>query len=799
MASVLGTSRTTGCPSGQLKFKSKRRRRRSKRKAPACFSKQSSTWDFLVTTQPTVMSPQQIRHSSSDAKMSCQGTSPGRSIQGSMKYREKISMLSTLIVPFKYINPGASSVDDEDNLSTSSAEVKENRNIENREDHVLSSSDRPKVGPSSIKRKRPLEEGNAGHFCKLQIILKKLSWSVTHKNALVQLHELKPDLQYRTVSQTGPVHAPVFSVAVEVNGLTFEGTGPTKKKAKMRAAELALKSFVQFPNACQAHFAMGNCINPSTDFTSDQADFPDTLFKEFEPSTHSDPFSGYSPVNNELLSSAYRHGRLVCHTLDLMGHAKQNKHKMASPAESEKNPVVMLNQLRPGLRYVCLSETVEKQHIKRFVMAMRVDGRTFEGTGRSKKLAKAQAAQAALKDLFNIQLTSHIPSRSKFNHLPQEFADSIYQLVIQKSQELTASIPSVCTRHKSLAAIVMTRGLDLRQAQVIALSSGTKCINGEYLNDQGLVVNDCHAEIVVRRAFLHYLYTQLELHLSKQRTDWERSIFTRLKEGGYRLKENIMFHLYISTSPCGDARINSPYEITSDLNRCKHIVRKYRCHLRTKIESGEGTIPIRSRTPVQTWDGVLSGEQLVTMSCTDKITRWNILGLQGSLLSHFIEPIYLHSIVVGSLHHAGHLSRVMSQRLEDIGNLPAPYRHNHPLLSGVSNAESHQPGKSPNFSVNWIVGSSDLEIINTITGKKTSGTSSRICKHMLYTRWSKLYGKLSSRTLIHGEMPLLYSAAKLLDSLHQSVKHQLVKAIQKAGLGTWVKKPPEQDQFLLTL
>ncbi|XP_053568931.1 double-stranded RNA-specific editase B2 [Bombina bombina] len=705
-------------------------------------------------------------------------------------------MLSSLIVPFKYISPGSSSVDDEDNLSTSSAEVKENRNLGNREGHSLPSNDRPKKGSSSLKRKRPLEEGNGGHFCKLQLILKKLSWSVTPKNALVQLHELKPDLQYRIVSQTGPVHAPVFSVAVEVNGLTFEGTGPTKKKAKMRAAELALKSFVQFPNACQAHFAMGNCISPSTDFTSDQADFPDTLFKEFEPSTHSAHFSGYNPVSNELLSSAYRHGRLVCHTLDLMGHSKQNKHKMLSPAGREKNPVVMLNELRPGLRYVCLSETVEKQRIKHFVMAMRVDGRTFEGTGRSKKMAKAQVAQTALQALFNIQLTSQIPNRNKCNHLPQDFADSIYQLVIQKFQELSDRFSSVCTRHKSLAAIVMTKGLDLRQAQVIALASGTKCINGEYLNDQGLVVNDCHAEIVARRAFIHFLYTQLELHLSKQGTDWEHSVFIRLKEGSYRLRENIMFHLYVSTSPCGDARINSPYEITSDLNRCKHIVRKFRGHLRTKIESGEGTIPIQCQTAVQTWDGVLSGEQLVTMSCTDKITRWNILGLQGALLSHFIEPIYLHSIIVGSLHHTGHLSRVMSQRIEDIGHLPTPYRHNHPLLSGISNAEARQPGKSQNVSVNWIIGSSDMEIINTTTGKTSCGNSSRLCKHMLYSRWAKLYGKLSTRS--SRETPSMYCDAKLVNPQYQSVKQQLFKAIQSSSLGTWVKKPPEQDQFLLT-
>lgn len=54
---------------------------------------------------------------------------------------------------------------------------------------------------------------------------------------------------------------------------------------------------------------------------------------------------------------------------------------------------------------------------------------------------------------------------------------------------------------------------------------------------------------------------------SKRREDWERSIFVRLKEGGYRLRENILFHLYVSTSPCGDARLNSPYEITTNCKK----------------------------------------------------------------------------------------------------------------------------------------------------------------------------------------------------------------------------------------
>merc|ERR1719300_1642912 len=51
---------------------------------------------------------------------------------------------------------------------------------------------------------------------------------------------------------------------------------------------------------------------------------------------------------------------------------------------------------------------------------------------------------------------------------------------------------------------------------VICLSTGTKCINGEMMSLTGQSLNDCHAEVVVRRCLVYWLYSRLEEALSGQ-------------------------------------------------------------------------------------------------------------------------------------------------------------------------------------------------------------------------------------------------------------------------------------------
>uniref|UniRef100_A0AAR2J7K9 Spermatid perinuclear RNA-binding protein n=1 Tax=Pygocentrus nattereri TaxID=42514 RepID=A0AAR2J7K9_PYGNA len=208
--------------------------------------------------------------------------------------------------------------------------------------------------------KRPIEEEEGGDDKSPNKKKKKLQKKSPEEkseppqamNALMRLNQLKPGLQYKLISQTGPVHVPVFTMAVEVDGKTYEASGPSKRTAKLHVAVKVLQDMGLPTGVEQKDMKQADTLT--------EADAPPAVTANSEP-------------------SARQQGPIL------------TKHG--------KNPVMELNEKRRGLKYELISET-GGSHDKRFVMEVEIDGQKFQGTGSNKKVAKAYAALAALEKLF---------------------------------------------------------------------------------------------------------------------------------------------------------------------------------------------------------------------------------------------------------------------------------------------------------------------------------------------------------------------------------------------------------------
>ncbi|XP_042340540.1 interleukin enhancer-binding factor 3-like isoform X1 [Plectropomus leopardus] len=172
-------------------------------------------------------------------------------------------------------------------------------------------------------------------------------------NAVMRLNQYRPGLEYQLTAQTGPVHEPVFTMAVDVNGKTYEATGPSKRASKLNVATKVLQD-LGLPTGSESK------PESAADGEGNQE-----LVKAASTTSNTSEDSGQGPILT-------KHG---------------------------KNPVMELNEKRRSLKYELSAET-GGSHEKCFVMEVEVDGQKFKGRGSNKKEAKAYAALAALEKLF---------------------------------------------------------------------------------------------------------------------------------------------------------------------------------------------------------------------------------------------------------------------------------------------------------------------------------------------------------------------------------------------------------------
>lgn len=134
------------------------------------------------------------------------------------------------------------------------------------------------------------------------------------KNSLMLLHELIPNVEYRFLKQSGPIHRPIFTMCVDISEHSFEGVGKTKKEARMMAAEKTLKFLMEFPDYIQKYRA-----NKSSNSTSSSVN------KSLSPKVNDDDGDINSDSNQE--------------SVDNNGEDEELKHKIVKINQNDDENV----------------------------------------------------------------------------------------------------------------------------------------------------------------------------------------------------------------------------------------------------------------------------------------------------------------------------------------------------------------------------------------------------------------------------------------------------------------------------
>lgn len=423
----------------------------------------------------------------------------------------------------------------------------------------------------------------------------------------------------------------------------------------------------------------------------------------------------------------------------------------------------------------------------------------------NKKDAKTKAATDALKNI----LFRDIQVMDVVHHW-----DGMAALVRKRVEWLMNTLPPSVRGWNVLAAFIVKRSQE-DEGEVVSVGTGDACVVSSSLKTDGRVMLDCHAEVVARRALIKWFYRQIHLLYSSDPTSMTSIFEYNSETSKLCLKETVSIHMYISTAPCGDASAfpieNSPIvrtEDTENMNKGVHMPTfEAAAHgkLRVKGEIGCTSMPVDRVTPV-TWNDIQRGQQnMRSMSCSDKLMRWNVLGLQGSLLSQYLEPVYLSSVTLGDNYDLGHLSRALCCRVTETlsREFPDGYSLRHPFIGRVSFAEPVMKPSDPsrNLSFNWSADDQLPEVLDANLGRSIDESpfktgelrASRLSKAGFDFRFRKLARETGNLHLI--EHFDTYADKKRAATDYCKARDRLFEFFSSAHYGEWLARPDELETF----
>jgi len=408
------------------------------------------------------------------------------------------------------------------------------------------------------------------------------------------------------------------------------------------------------------------------------------------------------------------------------------------------------------------------------------------------------------------------------------FGDRVAQISVQHyKQHVPASFLE--SQQTCVATVVAHEHAEDRLI-VLAMGVGTKFLTEATLRKEtcdgemyGVRVRDLHAEVLARRAFRRYL---TEVIRRCRDGSEDPSGFVTIEPAPaqkgpstkFRLKDGITLHFYCSSSPCGNSVIKKfgtmkkevfrddlpqqcwPIELHDSMPGHSIHLGQFALLLKkdksTCVNAGaEPDKEILDTKPNPQWRRELSSKQEKwpihcnsdwcppgstpswstegsLHTCSDKLARWNYLGLQGSLLSSLLSsPLYIESITAGRKFSAMTCRRAVCCRIgrrfeNDASN--GLFRLQHPAIMGTSvyldesgvidMSEDRPTGQDVRFHsslcyVSWLQESSHvMECLDGNTGFAIAkdGASSGVHNYTIEDLGNIRFSAISTATLVKG-------------------------------------------------
>ncbi|KAJ5894166.1 hypothetical protein N7495_005857 [Penicillium taxi] len=216
-----------------------------------------------------------------------------------------------------------------------------------------------------------------------------------------------------------------------------------------------------------------------------------------------------------------------------------------------------------------------------------------------------------------------------------------------------------------LTGIVAVKGENtpLESLTCLAITSGAKCLSASQIPGcQGLVLHDCHAEILAIRAFNYWLLTECrgmfdsQISNSESKSSITESPFIRRRDmkdqveksaidwPPFEIQPDVKFYMYCTCAPCGDGSMELCMDSQEDATPWE--VRR-EVHINSDIQQDDtlaegdmldgrahfSLLGVVRRKPAR-----MDAESTRSKSCSDKLALRQVSSLLSCQTSRFIAP-----------------------------------------------------------------------------------------------------------------------------------------------------------------